>query len=251
MGNQRGVCELDGAKKVMRKRIGTAAALVALVCALGYVPSGYLVVSPGPVMDLSEVVEVEGYPARGDSFYMVSVVAEEASVLQALLAGIDPNRALWSKRQVLGGKTPEEFLEANRRSMEQSQVTATYVALKIQGMDVQPDGPFPVNATIKPGQVAGPSAGLVFALEIITRMDKDIVMGRKIAGTGILDYEGRVLPVGGVAQKTIACREEGIEIFLVPRQNLNDALPFAGDMEVYGVNTVQEAIMVLSSISNP
>ncbi|MGI6620335.1 MAG: S16 family serine protease [Bacillota bacterium] len=236
--------------KARWKRIGLAAALVALVWTLNHVPSGYLVVSPGPVIHLSEVVEIEGYPSQDASFYMVSVVAKEATILQCFRAALDRDLALWSKRQVLGGRSVEEYLEANRDLMHESQVTAAYVALTIHGMNVPAQGPFPVKATIRPGQVAGPSAGLVFALEIVTRMDQDMVMGRKIAGTGILDSEGRVLPVGGVAQKTIACREEGIEIFLVPRQNLQEALPFAGDMEVYGVDTVEEAIRVLSSGGN-
>ena len=144
----------------------------------------------------------------------------------------------------------EEYLEANRELMEQSQLTATYVALTVQGMSVPEAGPFPVQVSIRPGQVAGPSAGLVFALEIISRMEQDIVMGRKIAGTGMLSADGRVLPVGGVAQKTIACREEGVEVFLVPRQNLKEALRFAGDMKVYGVDTLEEAITLLASGSN-
>jgi len=241
---------LAGQKRLKWKRIGLALVFVVMLCTLNHVPSGYLVVSPGPVIELSEIVEIEGYPSGDSSFYMVSVMAREASIIQSIRAAVDRNLALWPRRQVLGGRSVEEYLEANRDLMEQSQVTATYVALTFQGMSVPVQGPFPVKATIRPGQVAGPSAGLVFALEIITRMDQDIVMGRKIAGTGILDSEGRVFPVGGVAQKTIACREEGIEIFLVPRKNLDEALRFAGDMEVYGVDTVEEAIKVLASGSN-
>ncbi|HHY11950.1 MAG TPA: hypothetical protein GX529_04895 [Firmicutes bacterium] len=232
------------------KRVGLATICVALVCALHYVPSGYLVISPGPVIELSRVVEIEDYPATGSSFYMVSVMARDASVTEFIRAALDRNLDLWSKRKVFGERSVEEYMDANRELMKGSQVTATYVALSIQGISVPFQGPFPVNATIRPGQVAGPSAGLVFALEIITRMDHDMIMGRKIAGTGILESDGRVLPVGGVAQKTIACREEGVEIFVVPRQNLDEALRFAGDMKVYGVDTVEEAVRVLSAGSN-
>jgi len=241
---------LAGQKGLKWKRIGATALFVAIVCSLRYVPSGYLVISPGPVIELSQVVEIQGYPPVGGSFYMVSILAREASILQALRAAADPNLSLWSKQQVLGGKSMEEYLEANRELMEQSQLTATYVALTVQGMSVPEAGPFPVQVSIRPGQVAGPSAGLVFALEIISRMEQDIVMGRKTAGTGMLSADGRVLPVGGVAQKTIACREEGVEVFLVPRQNLKEALRFAGDMKVYGVDTLEEAITLLASGSN-
>ena len=93
-------------------------------------------VSPGPVIELSEIVEIEGYPSGDSSFYMVSVMAREASIIQSIRAAVDRNLALWPRRQVLGGRSVEEYLEANRDLMEQSQVTATYVALTFQGMSV-------------------------------------------------------------------------------------------------------------------
>ncbi len=228
------------------KQIGLVVACFVVFYSLQSVPSGYFVVHPGPVMDLANIVEIENCDASGASFYMVSVLAKDASVTELAGALFNPNLGLWPKKQVLGGRSAEEYMEANKALMKDSQMIATYVALNIQGISVPPNGPFPVQIRIKPGQVAGPSAGLVFALEILTRIDHDIVMGRKIAGTGVLGSNGKVRAVGGIVQKTIACRKEGIEIFLVPKQNLEEALPFAGSMKVYGVDTVEEAVWVLS-----
>lgn len=228
------------------KQIGIAVVVLVMFFSFQSVPSGYFVVYPGPVINLRDVVEIDNCDESGFSFYMVSVLAKDASVTEFAKAVFNPNVDLWSKKQVLGGRTAEEYIEANRIMMKDSQMIATYVAMSLHGMSVQLNGPFPIEVRIKPGQVAGPSAGLVFALEILTRIDHDIVMGRKIAGTGVLGSNGKVRAVGGIVQKTIACRKEGIEIFLVPKQNLEEALPFAGSMKVYGVDTVEEAVWVLS-----
>jgi Lon-like protease len=86
----------------------------------------------------------------------------------------------------------------------------------------------PVDVTIDAGQVGGPSAGLVFALEIVDRLsDGDLTGGRVIAATGVVDRHGAVGAVGGVRQKAVGVtsRVSGrpAEVFLVPRANLADA----------------------------
>jgi PDZ domain-containing secreted protein len=243
---------LHGEKGVKRlRRIGIILVLLFAICSLQFVPSGYLAIYPGPVIHLSDVVEVRDSSRKEDSFYMVSILAKDASVLEFFKAAVDGKAGLWSKKQVFGGKSIDEYMEANWDLMMESQKTATYIALKTQGIAVQPQGPFPVDVRIRSGKVAGPSAGLAFALEILNQTGHDIVRGRRIACTGILDSEGRILGVGGVPQKTIACRNEGIEILLVPRPNYNETLGFAGDMTVFGVSTFDEALRVLSEEGNP
>ncbi len=230
------------------KRVVLTIVCVLLLLTLRYTPSGYLVIAPGPVVELANVIDVDGYPAVSTpSFFMVSVIAKDASVAEFVRATLDRDLAFWSKRAVLGQRSVEEYVGDNRNLMKNSQIIAVYVALASQGIPVSLDGPFPICTKIRPGQVAGPSAGLVFSLEIMSRMGHDMIMGRKIAGTGILESDGNVLSVGGIAQKTIACRNKGIEIFLVPKPNLSEALQYAGEMKVYGVDTFQEALHVLKN----
>src|SRR5690625_3332158 len=58
------------------------------------------------------------------------------------------------------------------------------------------------------GEIGGPSAGLMFALTIYNQLTKeDVSNGLKIAGTGELDYEGNVLPIGGIDKKVIAAEK--------------------------------------------
>src|SRR5262249_40892213 len=70
--------------------------------------------------------------------------------------------------------------------------------------DLQVKLPFPVVISV-PG-VSGPSAGLAFALEILRQLGRNVTHGRKVAATGELAPDGRVLPIGGVKQKTLGAR---------------------------------------------
>ena len=66
--------------------------------------------------------------------------------------------------------------------------------------------------------IGGPSAGLMFALGIIDKLEpEDLTGGKVIAGTGTIDDEGNVGPIGGIPQKLVGAKDAGA-----------DALPGAG-----------------------
>jgi Lon-like protease len=107
--------------------------------------------------------------------------------------------------------------------------------------------PFPVK--IQAGSVVGPSAGLAFALEIMEKLGKNVDRGRRIAATGELQLDGRVLPIGGVEQKTIEARRSHVDIMLVPAgDNAAEARKFAGSMRVIPVNSFQQALRKLATV---
>ena len=110
------------------------------------------------------------------------------------------------------------------------------------------DAPFPV--TITPQKIiGGPSVGLMFTLTVYdTLTPEDLTGGRRIAGTGTIDLDGRVGPIGGVAQKVAAAEAAGAEYFLVPIANAADARRVAQHMEVIEVATVEEAIVKLRNL---
>src|SRR5207244_3293716 len=75
---------------------------------------------------------------------------------------------------------------------------------------------FPVQVTIATGKVAGPSAGLAFTLALLDDLAAgDLTGGKKVAVTGTIDVNGRVGPVGGVAQKTGTAPRAGAVALLV------------------------------------
>ena len=107
--------------------------------------------------------------------------------------------------------------------------------------------PFPVR--IRAGSVVGPSAGLAFALEIMEKLGHNVDRGHKVAATGELQLDGRVLPIGGVEQKTIEAKRSHVDILFVPAgDNAVEARKFAGGMRVVPVNTFQQALHALATV---
>lgn len=110
------------------------------------------------------------------------------------------------------------------------------------------------------GNIGGPSAGLMFSLEIYDQLsEEDITKGYNIAGTGEIDYEGNIGRIGGIDKKVVAADKEGIDIFFAPfeegksNSNYEVALQTADeigtDMEIVGVNTFTEALNHLEQLS--
>ncbi len=120
-------------------------------------------------------------------------------------------------------------------------------ALGIGVTTVELDVALPFSVEVDQGRIGGPSAGLLIALTVYDLADPgDLVAGRTVAGTGIIDLDGEVGEVGGVFAKVVAAREAGASVFLVPEAELALAQEAAGDdLEVIPVATLDEAITAL------
>lgn len=82
----------------------------------------------------------------------------------------------------------------------------------------------PINIRINTGEIGGPSAGSMFALEILNQLTpEDLTKGHKIAGTGTISLDGEIGEIGGVQQKVVAAHRDGAEIFFAPEKNAKDA----------------------------
>jgi PDZ domain-containing protein len=83
---------------------------------------------------------------------------------------------------------------------------------------------FPFPLTIESGDIGGPSAGLMWTLGLIDLLTPgDLTRGRTIAGTGEIQPDGTVLPIGGVQEKVRVADAAGASVLIVPTQNLADA----------------------------
>ena len=111
---------------------------------------------------------------------------------------------------------------------------------------------FPFEIDIKTGNVGGPSAGLMMALNVYNNLiPEDITNSKIIAGTGTIEIDGSVGPVGGIKQKIIAAKRAGAELILVPVANFEEAQPFETDKTaIVAVNSFDEALAVISQYSS-
>jgi PDZ domain-containing protein len=110
-------------------------------------------------------------------------------------------------------------------------------------------GKLPVRVRINTGDVGGPSAGLAFALDLMEEFGSDIDHGYKVAATGELDFDGTVLPIGAVKQKTIGAREAGVDVFLVPAgSNTRVARKYADGLRIIPVQSFPQALRALATL---
>jgi len=113
------------------------------------------------------------------------------------------------------------------------------------------DFPFDVSVNIDP-RIGGPSAGLVFSLAIYdTLTPGSLTGGHAIAGTGEIEPDGTVGPIGGIAQKIAGARDEGAELFLVPADNCAAALDAdPGDMRLMRADSMSDVVDALESYAD-
>ena len=112
---------------------------------------------------------------------------------------------------------------------------------------------FPVEVDIDSQNIGGPSAGQMFALQIMNQLtDDDITHGQRIAGTGTIARDGTVGAIGGVRQKVHAAMDAGAVVILVPAGNYDDAVDAAdGEIIVVRVETIDDSLTYLASLGDP
>ncbi|MCX4823427.1 hypothetical protein OG883_26810 [Streptomyces sp. NBC_01142] len=236
--------------------------VVALLVVAGLAPLPYSVAQPGSTANVlgedkdRQVITITGAPTRPTKgeLRMTTIVATGPSVdidfgdvADAWFrtdSAVLPRDSLYPP-----GKSDEEVSKRNLEDMEKSQDVATRAALSYLGED-----PAKVKVTLNLADVGGPSAGLLFSLGIIDKLEGngaggDLTGGRNIAGTGTITADGRIGEVGGVSLKTQAAKRDGSTVFLVPEGECSDAqaeLPVG--MQLIPVTTLKGAVESLHAL---
>lgn len=122
------------------------------------------------------------------------------------------------------------------------------------------------QVTVQAGEIGGPSAGFMFAMEIYNQLTaEDWTKGYRIAGTGTIDAQGNIGVIGGIQHKVVAADREKADIFFAPKdlyppegqnfapvKNTTDALAQAqkirSKMKIVSVGTIDEALKYLESL---
>ena len=111
---------------------------------------------------------------------------------------------------------------------------------------------FPFEVKVNLGQdIGGPSAGTMFALAIVDKLTKGpLTAGRHIAGTGTIDADGAIGPIGGIQQKIAGAKESGATTFLVPADNCESAAAAQVDgIRLVRIGTLREAVRALETLA--
>ncbi len=104
------------------------------------------------------------------------------------------------------------------------------------------DYEMPERVSFAPGNLVGPSAGIMFALEIYNQLtEEDITGGRKIAGSGTINYRGDIGPVDGVRLKYKSAVDLGTELFIIPADLPGD-IDLLNDIEIIEVESLSELL---------
>ena len=103
--------------------------------------------------------------------------------------------------------------------------------------------------------VGGPSGGLLQTLSIFNRLlPKDYTHGLKIAGTGTMDLDGTVGPIGGIQQKVFTAFDDSVDVFFCPEVHYEEALKaynsikYKEKMALVSVKTLEDAITYLENV---
>jgi PDZ domain-containing protein len=185
--------------------------------------------SAGKLAPKDVLVSVNGRPVRGYS--------DVSAVLTALQPGATVQ--VGYRRD---GKTGMARIVTTKASDRNGAALGIVLTLRR-------DAPFTVTIGLNES-VGGPSAGLMFALGIVEKLGPDELTGGKfIAGTGTLDFTGKIGAIGGIKLKMIGARDHGATVFLVPKDNCADALqrPPAG-LQLVKVDTLHGALDALREI---
>jgi PDZ domain-containing protein len=90
----------------------------------------------------------------------------------------------------------------------------------------------------------------MFALGIIDKLTPGpLTGGKQIAGTGTMDPDGTVGPIGGIRQKLFGARHAGARWFLAPADNCDEVVGHVPDgLSVVRVATLDEARAAVEKI---
>ncbi len=120
----------------------------------------------------------------------------------------------------------------------------------IVGIQAGTDHTFPFKIDIKLDDVGGPSAGLMFALGIVDKLTPGALTGGHfVAGTGTIDDNGKVGPIGGIDMKLVGARDAGAKYFLTPAANCPAAASDTPDgLTLIKVETIRDAVRSLQKV---
>lgn len=186
---------------------------------------------------------IDGSPAAGvleDGDVIAAVNDEPVHSIDELRSAIDEN----------GTDAPGRFLIVRDGAEQVVEITPEVQdGATVIGVGVRMHYEFPIDVEIQLDDVGGPSAGMMFALGIVDKLTPGAMTGGDIvAGTGTIEADGTVGPIGGIRQKLWGAEGAGAEWFLAPADNCDEVVGNVPDgLQVFAVSDLDEARAIVEA----
>jgi ATP-dependent Lon protease len=134
---------------------------------------------------------------------------------------------------------------------ESAQAALSYIRSRAKTLDIKEDvfSRTDIHIHVPAGAIPkdGPSAGITIATALASVLTGRPV-NKNIAMTGEVTLRGRVLPIGGLKEKTLAAKRMGIRKVIIPKRNKKDLedIPkyIKKDMEFVFAETMDQVLKV-------
>jgi ATP-dependent Lon protease len=154
-------------------------------------------------------------------------------------------------KMIITGKLGEVMQESAQAAMSYVRSRADRFSIErktFENYDIHvhlPEGAIPKD---------GPSAGVTMVTALVSALTR-IPVRRDVAMTGEITLRGRVLPIGGLKEKTLAAHRAGIKTVLIPKANKKDLkdIPkkIRDQLTIIPVEFVDEVLRVALVLEKP
>jgi ATP-dependent Lon protease len=147
-----------------------------------------------------------------------------------------------SGQVILTGQLGSVMQESARAALSHVRQNARQLGLSAEFLSKQD-----IHIHVPAGAIPkdGPSAGITMATAMVSAA-RGVPVRSDVAMTGEITLSGLVLPIGGIREKTLAARRQGIHTIILPELNEPDLseLPedLRKDMTFHPVRTLEEAL---------